>query len=152
MTQTKVNPWNVQERSIIASIVNEALNLNLRQNHIVGCLTKKERNSCAVIWRVDGVSYNFWFALDWFRAEVQTKRVEIEVVSACAKHGMTIKDLTVNEYGQVYSVARKHEVVGNVGHTVNGWFVSCTRGSGRPQSVKSALGAVFSLFMMEVAV
>jgi hypothetical protein len=75
------NPWTVKQRTVIAKIVNLALNLELKYEDIVGCVTQD--GQCAVYWKAEGDRCFFWFDLMQMREWVRLFTIEYDLHRAC---------------------------------------------------------------------
>ncbi len=141
------NPWTVEQRTIVAQIVNEALTLSLDADAIVGCVTDGER--CLVVWKFGTERHNFWFQTSWFRSRVEHKMKEKEVIKECAKRKFTVEKVLGKE--KTFCITRNNRFVGIIGYTNRGWYTTRCSGNGLPIYVKNLSDGILSLWMLEVA-
>jgi hypothetical protein len=95
MLATK-NPWTLEQREIIAAIVNDALTIKLEASDVVGCVV--EGDDVHVIWNGE-FRQSFWFGREWFRDRVAAKKQELELRVECAKRGLRVMLYTEGDEG-----------------------------------------------------
>ncbi len=146
--KTKNNPWTIEQRTIIAGILNDALTLSVDAAAIVGCVTSGDK--CLVIWNYGIQRHTFWFDLEWFRSRVEHETRKLEVVKECASRGLKVEPVMAEE--KVYIISSHNAFVGCIGCSENGWYVVRSGGNGCPIPTANLADAVLSLWMLEVAV
>lgn len=142
------NPWTIEQRQIIAEILNEALTLSLDAEAIIGCTTHGDK--VVVHWKWGDERQHFWFLISWFRSRVEILKKERELVKECARQNLQV--LPSSEKTRAFAIVKNNRFLGVIGFNSRGWYITRISGNGRPVYVKSLDDAVLSLWMLEVAI
>jgi hypothetical protein len=149
VTVTKLdNPWTLEQRSLIASAINEALETKLEASSIIGVVIVDNR--AYVVWNGDGVRQSFYFDKADFRAMLDAQRLKI-VQSVFARRSLTVRILASESDKQTFVIRdRSGAFLGIVTARDNSWSVTRASGNGYPLPVSSLDDAALSIWMLEV--
>ncbi|BDA75844.1 hypothetical protein CAL7716_100100 (plasmid) [Calothrix sp. PCC 7716] len=143
----KTNPWTLQQRQIIAEIVNEALTLSLDHSAIVGAITND--SEVLIVWKYRLKRYTFWFDLTWFRERVQFKKASQELAAECKKRNFAILPTFNMEEGWYIVKSVGNRYVGQIAWVDGVWMIR-TFNTDWGNAGQQVHNAIFSLWMLEV--
>jgi hypothetical protein len=147
MLATK-NPWTLEQREIIAAIVNDALSLKLEADDVIGCVV--EDDNVWVIWMGE-FRQSFWFSKTWFSDRIAAKKQERELAIACDAAGFELMPYTEGDNG--WHVCRNDRYAGQIippGNVVD-WVVVPSYGN-KQHGGRTPEAAVNALMRLAVAV